>query len=697
MPQSPGDEHHSPRVSSCADPPNDDAVDERRIVHDRVSDISRTPSPEQWPIDQQLMTDESSSKVPTSTTSPAAGVSVERRPTHYLRNWWLEIGACFTFTLALSAIVLTLRPHQGKPLPQWPFSISINSLISIYVVVLKAAILFVAAEGIGQLKWQWFQHERPLKDIATYDSASRGPLGSILLLWTLGPRYPLASCGAFITVLMLAIDPFAQQIIRYHGCIVNVDNPLAKASVPRTNHFRSGGSRLGPGELSIGPDLQPTINAGIFSPGGSVTPLCSTGNCSFPHQYNTLGYCGGCTDITSSLAFIEQSNSSDGENGSGAGASITSSLPSGLSVNSTNSDPVPIISTKGYHYNLAVAGTTSDTGDGKSEPSEVVEFILAKNPRPSPNEQSQVFNETCHSGNSSWFCLGYGAARCTLNPCIRTYTASIDLGIFQEKLLSQTNDTSIWASTLVIDTSCISPAEHSMLVAAGYAIDPAKRWLPYNLTFNASSQGNSTFPSSMLQKDHECIYAIDSFLVYDLWEEYLAPFFEGTVSGATNEYGLIDWWEGPQTLQKIYNFGNITLERIDSIFRNISDSLSNHVRQNGNSNHSTPAQGIVSHDATCLEVRWGWLALPAGIVLATIIFFAITLFVTRPNMEGANAWKSSPLPLLFHGLRPSHLERENSVLHDIKDMELAAKKMNVRLAASLIDNNLVATGKSSRS
>ena len=73
-----------------------------------------------------------------------------RRRAHLLRNWWLELGACFVFILALIAIVVTLRPHQGKPLPQWPYNISVNSLIAIYVVILKATVLLVTAEGLGK-------------------------------------------------------------------------------------------------------------------------------------------------------------------------------------------------------------------------------------------------------------------------------------------------------------------------------------------------------------------------------------------------------------------------------------------------------------------------------------------------------------------------------------------------------------------
>jgi hypothetical protein len=46
------------------------------------------------------------------------------------------------------------------------------------------------------------------------DSASRGPLGSTILLFSLRAR-PLASFGAIITILALAFDPFIQQILQY--------------------------------------------------------------------------------------------------------------------------------------------------------------------------------------------------------------------------------------------------------------------------------------------------------------------------------------------------------------------------------------------------------------------------------------------------------------------------------------------------
>lgn len=40
-----------------------------------------------------------------------------------------------------------------------------------------------AAEGISQLKWYWFNEPQPLIDLDRFDTASRGPWGSLLLLF----------------------------------------------------------------------------------------------------------------------------------------------------------------------------------------------------------------------------------------------------------------------------------------------------------------------------------------------------------------------------------------------------------------------------------------------------------------------------------------------------------------------------------
>ncbi len=259
-----------------------------------------------------------------------------------------------------------------------------------------------------------------------YDSASRGPLGALKLLWQLGLRHPLSSCGALITILMLVIDPFAQQIIRYYGCDLVVQGQ--EATIPRTNLYISDGTHIGAGLINIPPELQSAINAGIFSPGGGVTPSCLTGNCSFTQPYSTIGYCGGCKDITDDLKFIfENASTSDSGVASGfsrSAESIVSYLPSGTSINSTGTLTTNEGTASNSVWNLATMNSTfamqSVQGNGQGNE---LEIIVAQNPYfrdPVNAPLSSTLNETCQSGNDTWQCKGYGAASCTMYPCVRT-------------------------------------------------------------------------------------------------------------------------------------------------------------------------------------------------------------------------------------------------------------------------------------
>lgn len=77
----------------------------------------------------------------------------------FLVVWKWEFVNSFLLVVAVFAILATLYPHNGQPVPQWPLSITINALLSIYAVWFRASVIFVTAAGIGQLQWQWFSSE----------------------------------------------------------------------------------------------------------------------------------------------------------------------------------------------------------------------------------------------------------------------------------------------------------------------------------------------------------------------------------------------------------------------------------------------------------------------------------------------------------------------------------------------------------
>jgi hypothetical protein len=65
----------------------------------------------------------------------------------YFNLWVLEVLSCLIASIALAAIIITLVVHQGRPLPQWPHLISINSLLAVFTVILKASLSLPVAEG----------------------------------------------------------------------------------------------------------------------------------------------------------------------------------------------------------------------------------------------------------------------------------------------------------------------------------------------------------------------------------------------------------------------------------------------------------------------------------------------------------------------------------------------------------------------
>jgi hypothetical protein len=158
--------------------------------------------------------------------------------------------------------------------------------------------MLTVSEAISQLKWVWIRQKsvpkRPLLSIQAYDSASRGPLGSLLLLFNRGGR-SLVSLGAIILVLMLAFDPFAQQILNYRSRVRAVEGESSGAAVRQ--------SRYGPLFLQIYHREVPAYHRGLWTNDFEVQPLCPSGNCTWP-TFNSLGLCSTCTDMTSDETLI---------------------------------------------------------------------------------------------------------------------------------------------------------------------------------------------------------------------------------------------------------------------------------------------------------------------------------------------------------------------------------------------------------
>lgn len=188
------------------------------------------------------------------------------------QSWKWEFGSAILLLISVAAIPATLLPHDRKPVPQWPVSISINALLSIYSMALKACLGFVVTSCIGQLQWAWYVEARPLMDVVLFHEATRGFLGSVQWLWVNFLRQPLTALGALITIVAISIHLFIQQIVQPVDC-THVSSMNLPVSLPRTNYLHYLDAR----DMSDG--LEAAIRAGMYTFQNLTEFHCSTGNC----------------------------------------------------------------------------------------------------------------------------------------------------------------------------------------------------------------------------------------------------------------------------------------------------------------------------------------------------------------------------------------------------------------------------------
>ncbi|RJE18263.1 hypothetical protein PHISCL_09399 [Aspergillus sclerotialis] len=151
-------------------------------------------------------------------------------------SWIWEIGGAALSIVCIALLIGFLAYVNRKPYPNWQYQASPNTVVSIIVTVAKAAMLAPVSSCLSQLKWTQYQTPTPLYHIHVLDEASRGPWGAFQLLWVFTPS--LATVGAVLAILALAIDPFAQQILSYPSHHVLPANETA--SVQRAQEYIPG-------------------------------------------------------------------------------------------------------------------------------------------------------------------------------------------------------------------------------------------------------------------------------------------------------------------------------------------------------------------------------------------------------------------------------------------------------------------------
>ncbi|KAL2287106.1 hypothetical protein FJTKL_06109 [Diaporthe vaccinii] len=288
-------------------------------------------------------------------------------------------------------------------------------------------------------------------DFERIDSASRGLLGSLQLMWNCKKAWILR-LGALIILLDVAVDPFSQQLVQLRQDLVyNEDRETilsdagrySKGSWFRQQLLYLDPTAVDPNTTLVTADadfsMQSAILFGLDQPLKNVVQQgafnCPTGNCTWP-EYESLAICNSCVDITDKL---ERHTTNSGLSALLAtdnpaarvtfGGNTAFRLSNGLFIENDNGWVYTEDVNEGANDDIygAVMMTTLGTGASKTVSMQDLDTMIWAMP------MVRVTQELANS-SAAWPDLPYSAVECALHYCINNYSAEVKSGILQENV-----------------------------------------------------------------------------------------------------------------------------------------------------------------------------------------------------------------------------------------------------------------------
>ena len=408
------------------------------------------------------------------------------------------------------------------------------------------------------------------------------------------------------------------------------------------------------------------IDQGLFNPKSVQTPFdCPTGNCTFSGTYSSVGWCASCKDVTDQLTFsnVSQPTTFFDPNTNQSQTQevffINSTLPSGTYA-SFNLE-------QGAKWFTIENNITTGNYD----------LILAAQMLPGSHSQQQDYGYDnyfaylsggCHTAwqNATWGCQNYGAATCRLDPCVRTYEASVKGGKVDETTVAQyTNMYQGIIGSIPIramaDASCVTnPRDRERLRKLGVNITDTSTIIPYPVAINSGYAGPDVGTLSSigvpilngsdlnLMPPH-CIYDIE-YPALESMTSYLSTYLSGFVSTSANSDSFVG---DPQQIA-VFNNSYVSTKSINDTFQSMAESISLRMRSFGYPTlpqFAKAMEGTVQRTETCVDVRWPFIIEPAIVVGLTLLFF-VAMVARTEGRHGdlGRGWKSSALPLVLNGL-----------------------------------------------
>jgi hypothetical protein len=542
----------------------------------------------------------------------------------------------------LVATCIIMAWIDGRRLSIWHWAIQPNAVVSLLLVSSKAALMLSTAACLSQLKWTHFQSKpRKLKDLETFDDASRGPWGSLRLLFARGTGSLDAAVrlGCAITVLVLAMETFGQQLLSFPERRVAVAGEVASFPTIRNllpvpsysgRRYMNLSDRLLQSRLSLMESIYGRTTAAPFE--------CGASDCSWD-SHVTLGLCSDCRDKSHTQAeckvkVLLTPRTYVGTDGQTHDSSYnTTTLECDYLVEGRNLTTIRNWDLDGYHsavpdpknasswhYKTAVDTVTWNTNSwyGKGEHAVALNFTTL------------IANDTSDRPQIT---------TCTMNYCAWVYENSTAKG--QDFNVGSLNKYILgWEG----------------MERQSYG--PGGNYHASNFTFRANGTG---FPSDK----HN-----DTFIVYGDADNELRTHLSTILESTSYAFDNLTL-DSPKTV----GLGEAMLANpnITEMADRMATGMTNVWRQYQNEQ----AVGTAWESVAFIHVEWVWLTLPAAAVLGASVVLIMTLIQNRRTV----LWKSSVLPYSFRALQGwEDTEFDMETLEEIRER---AKEMTGQLVGDV--------------
>ncbi|KAI7789161.1 uncharacterized protein LA080_005266 [Diaporthe eres] len=583
-----------------------------------------------------------------------------RSYTCYKTDGWASEVLFAIFSIGcLIAIVAVLIALNGRRNPRLSFGITLNSIISILSPAAKSSLMFGIASAIGQCKWDWFNDEtrhHALRDLEHIDEASRGPLGALRMLFT-PTRSSIASMGAIVTLLMLAVDPFVQQILRYQ------EEPNAVAS-----KFAWTEQVLAPTFFfnNSDPPYYGAINSALWNDDLSYERQahCPTGNCTYP-VFPSMGLCMGTREVPlDQITF-----------GGSACTTAYADIAAAQVVFDNLTDVMVTVQNLPGHTEACTASfwgdnTTSlpwEIQRGRDVPSRwsiPLDFTGSMEPVLGGEESILGIRSPL---------LALGRIRLSSPSLTSNTSMTLQFDMAEQVAFAFcANDYEV-----TVDHGVTSTSMGHVTSPGGFSYSDNTTVFGRNATCWTSGSDQETFSSAEIKHASGGNYVASTSSLSFCTENWGWGVDIASRLTSRNYFGL-DWnptWyitedsgiNNKDVLQQLHS------RSLPDISRSITASLNALFRK-----HSTDrASGSYIEYQTVVRVQWAWLALPLAVEMFGFVFLLLVVF--RDQTRG-NPWKSSILAALFHGLDPNAHDTGN--LDHVTSMEREAMKIQVKLDTS---------------